>query len=198
MVWNGLIHRMMGDSLYNVGVYHYVVEIVWNHNTLITHGMYRKEEAPPTFDSCITADSTTMWRPIDLDENSCNGICVKWMGAVSCSGTLLPIVYIISGVSKEEMPDDEFMVAMTDGLCHNSHMSDCDKRPVYVCFLRKDSPADHFFAWYYTSIVLPTIELTRQRNGLPKEEKAVLYLDSDPPNLKHLTSQLMMAKNVDD
>jgi hypothetical protein len=140
----------------------------------------------------------SMWWPVDLDENSCNGIRVKWMGAVGSSGTLFPMVCIISGVTKEEMPDDEFMVAVIDGLCHNSHMSDCDERPGYVCFLRKDSSADCFFAWYYKSIVLPTIELARHRNGLPKEEDAVLYLDSDSPNLKHLTSQLMMAKNVEE
>jgi hypothetical protein len=48
-----------------------------------------------------------MWRPVDLDENSCNGICVKWMGAVSSSGTLLPMVCIISGVTKEEILDEE-------------------------------------------------------------------------------------------
>jgi hypothetical protein len=139
-----------------------------------------------------------MWRPVDLDENSCIGIRVKWMGAVGSSGILLPMVCIISGVTKEEMPDDAFMVLEINSLCHNSQMSDCDDRPGYVCFLRKDASADRFFAWYYDSIVLPIIERVRQRHGLPKQEEAVLYLDSDSPNLKHLTSQLMMAKNVEE
>jgi hypothetical protein len=38
---------------------------------------------------------------------------------------------IISGVTKEEMADDEFMVLEINGLYHNSQMSDCDDRPGY-------------------------------------------------------------------
>jgi hypothetical protein len=40
--------------------------------------------------------------------------------------------------------------------------------------------------------------LCREMYGLPKQEEAVLYLDSDSPNLKHLTSELMMANNVEE
>jgi hypothetical protein len=90
------------------------------------------------------------------------------------------------------------MVVEIEGASHNGHMSVGHKRPGYLCFIRKVASADRCFAWYYKSIVLPTIEKVREMYGLPKQEEAVLYLDSDSPNLKHLTSELMMAKNVEE
>jgi hypothetical protein len=43
---------------------------------------------------------------------------------------------------------------------------------------------------------LPTVEKVREMYGLPKQEEAVLCLDLDYPNLKYLTSELMMAKKI--
>jgi hypothetical protein len=108
------------------------------------------------------------------------------------------IVCIISGVSEEEMPEDEFMVVEIEGVSQNGHMSVGDRMPGYLFFIRKDASADRFFAWYYKSIiVLPTNKEVREMYGLPKQEEVVLYLDSDSPNLENNSFYyLLYVRNI--
>jgi hypothetical protein len=54
------------------------------------------------------------------------------------------IVCIISGVSEEETPEEEFMVMEIEGVSQNGHMSVGDRMPGYLCFIRKDASADRF------------------------------------------------------
>jgi hypothetical protein len=69
---------------------------------------------------------------------------------------------------KEEMPEDEFMVVEIEGQ--------------RIAFLLGTTTRA-------LSSCQPLKKFTKCSYGLPKQEEAVLYLDSDSPKLKHLTRE---------
>jgi hypothetical protein len=54
------------------------------------------------------------------------------------------ILVLLECLNLHNIPEDSFMVVEIEGVSHNGHILMGDKRPGYLCFIRKDASADRF------------------------------------------------------
>ena len=73
------------------------------------------------------------------------------------------VVIVLSGLSKDELPNDEFLVVPIEGLSVNGHIDPSNKEVGYMCCLCSNLPQKHFFDWFYKNITYPTISEIRRR-----------------------------------
>lgn len=72
----------------------------------------------------------------DNNEGVCEGIRVKYACGRSAVGFIYSIYIIASGLSKDELPIDEFFVILIEGLSTNGHIDPRNKEVGYMCFNR--------------------------------------------------------------
>jgi len=142
---------------------------------------------------------SSAWKDTKKLESSCQGLRVKFGLGSSASGSLFPTVIVYSGLSEEEMPDDDFYVCPIPGLTINAHLDIRNADPGYVCFMRSGCKQIRFFDWYEKMITIPTIMATRVRYqgfgeqaacNVSPENNTVIWGDSDIPYLQQLSDPI--------
>ena len=147
--------------------------------------------------------SKSMWRS---EENSkCNGISVKWCDGSTGSGHVLPMTAIFSGLSKEEMPNEGFIVIEVEGMNINANLDARTEEIGYIVLMRKNEKMDLFFDWYDNTVVHPYyIPLLKKYTGLhigdngegiTEELAARVWCDSDMSHIARLTVLDILERN---
>jgi hypothetical protein len=119
--------------------------------------------------------------------NMMNGLRVKVTFTFSGAGMTAPLFITVSGVSEEEMPDDEFLHVEVPGLAVGGAGVTVGNQTVgHVFFMRKGKGADEERVKYYQDkVLLPWIEDVRKDmdsnyvSGMPvgRKLKAVCWMD---------------------
>eukprot|EP00984_Skeletonema_dohrnii_P032677 scaffold27202_cov108-Skeletonema_dohrnii-CCMP3373.AAC.2 len=123
--------------------------------------------------------------------NMMNGIRVKITFTFSGAGMTAPLFITVSGLSEEEMPDDDFLHVKVPGLAINGQgVSVGNDQVGHVFFMRKGKGADEErVKCYQEEVLLPYIETVRKdldsnyspRPGMevPTKLKAISWMDGD-------------------
>ena len=138
-------------------------------------------------------------------ENSCQGLRVRFFMVSSTSGSLFTTVIVYSGLSKDEMPQENLCVCHIPGLTINAHIYIRNNDPGYVCFMQSGCKKICFFNWYEKVISIPTINTTRLRFqgfgeeaacNVSTEHNTVIWGDSDIPYLQQLSDLIRKESSV--
>ena len=79
---------------------------------------------------------SSTWKNTNELESTRQGLCIKFgMDSLAC-GALFPIVIVYSGLTKEEMPEDEFNVIPIPGLTINAHLNIRNDDIGYISYVR--------------------------------------------------------------
>ena len=153
----------------------------------------------------------SMWSNNDTTEGVCKGIRIKYACGGSAAGFIYPICIIVSGLSKEELPKDDFTVVPIEGLSINGHIDPRNKEVGYMCLIGSNVSQKHFFQWYNEHITYPTIKCIRKKYNpmsqgyaeegqVPIDQEVCMWGDSDIPYLQQMTSperiQLSIARGI--
>ena len=100
---------------------------------------------------------------------------------------MYPLVIVLSGLSKDELPNDDFLVVPIEGLNVNGHIDPRNKELGYMCCLGSNLPQKHFFDWFYENITYLTIldirrcynPFREESNEVVEEEGIVIRPDED-------------------
>ena len=68
-------------------------------------------------------------------ESDCQELRVKFGLGAFASESLFPTVIVISGLSEDKLPQDDFYVCSILGLTINAHLNIRSDDPGYVCFM---------------------------------------------------------------
>ena len=140
----------------------------------------------------------SMWSNTDSIDGICKGIRVKYACGGSAAGFLYPICIIISGLSKDEMPKEEFVVIPIEGLSINGHVDPRNKEVGYTCLIGSHVPQKHFCDWFNENVTYPTIQSIRKKfnpmssgdavdGQVPIDQEVCMWGDSDIPYLQQMT-----------
>ena len=119
--------------------------------------------ARATTQTLLDRNKSSIWRNADTEDRTCKGIRVKFACGGSAGGFVYPVVIVLSGLSKDELPNDDFLVVPIEGLSVNGHIDPRNKEVGYMCCLCSNLPQKHFFDWFYENITYPTILEIRRR-----------------------------------
>ena len=162
-------------------------------------------------DAIDDRNRSSIWINGDSSEEPCSGIRVKFACGGSAAGFIYPICILISGLSDNEMPNEDFVVATVEGLGINGRIDPRNKEVGYVCFMKKDVKQLHFFDWFYNNVTYPTVVAIRKRYNSfynnPEQhqdqiqhshenDKFVLWGDSDIPYLQQMTNPVRIEDSM--
>ena len=93
----------------------------------------------------------------------------------SAGGFIYPVVIVLSGLSKDELPNNDFLVVQIEGLSVNGHIDPMNKEVGYIYFLGSNVPQNHFFDWFYENITyLTVLDIRRRYNPFREESNEVV------------------------
>ena len=149
----------------------------------------------------------SIWSNNDTTEGVCKGIRTKYACGGSAAGFLYPICIMISGLSKEELPNDQCVVVPIIGLSINGHIDPRNNEEGYMCLIGANYPQKHFFDWYNENITYPTIKCIRKKYNpmsqgnaeegqIPIEQEVCMWGDSDIPYLQQMTDPERIKKSI--
>ena len=92
----------------------------------------------------LDRNKSSIWRNADTEDTTCKGIRVNVACGGSTGGFVYPIVIVLSGLSKDELPNDGFLVVPIEGLSVNGHIGPRNKELGYMCCLDSNLPQNHF------------------------------------------------------
>ena len=106
---------------------------------------------------------------------------------------------LISNLSKDELPSNDFKVLPIKGLCINGNIDPRCKEIGYVCLMGSNIKQSHFFDWFYENITCPILKNIKQQHNpmsislgedeeVPVDQRFTLWGDSDIPYLQQMTS----------
>ena len=83
----------------------------------------------------------------------------------------IQIVIVLSGLCKDKLSDDEFLVVHIEGLINNGDIDPRNREVGYMCCCGSNVPQTHFFDWFYENVTCSTIsEIRRKYNPFCTEE----------------------------
>ena len=153
--------------------------------------------------SLVDRNKSSIWRNADTEDVTCKGIRVKFACGGSGCGFVYPIVIVVSGLTKDELPEDEFLVIPIEGLSINGDIDPRNREVGYMCCCGAKLPQKHFFDWFYENVTCPTISEIRRRynpfrteetTDVPPSEFVTMWGDSDIPYLQQMTEPGSMKK----
>ena len=158
-----------------------------------------------TTESLESRDMDSIWSDDKTQNKMARSIRVKFACGGTGGGYLYPICILVSNLSKEHLPKDEFKVIPIEGLSVNGHLDPRSKEIGYLCLMQANVSQRQFFEWFYKNITCPTILNIRQRynptstplseeDPIPADQKFVLWGDSDIPYLKEMMSPGRIAE----
>ena len=100
----------------------------------------------------------SIWSNNHTTEEICKSTRVKYACGGSSTGCVYPICIMVSGLSKEELPNDDFVVIQIEGLSINRHIDPRNNEISDMCLIRSNVPQRHFFQWYNDTITYSTIK----------------------------------------
>ena len=75
----------------------------------------------------------------------------------TAGGFVYPIVIVISGLSEDDLPINEFLVVIIKGIRINGHIDPRSKESGYICCIGSNVPQSQLFDYFYNSIIYPTL-----------------------------------------
>ena len=81
-------------------------------------------------------NKSSYWVDSADSEEICKGIRVKFACGGCAAGYILPICIQVSGLTKTEIPDNEFLVFEISGMSINGDMDISSEEPGYLCLTR--------------------------------------------------------------
>ena len=127
----------------------------------------------------------------NLDESKMmNGMRLKMTFTFSAAGTCAPLCITVSGLSKEELPNEPIVMMKVNGLCvGGSGVSVGNEQPGFVFFLRAEYKMDvRRYELYQKEILIPFVNQTRREydsfdvddeGEIPEKLTAVSWFDGD-------------------
>ena len=88
-----------------------------------------------TTDTLLNSNKNCAWSTNVTTEGVWKEIRIKYACGGSAAGVLYPICIIVSGLSKDELPNDEFAVVPIKGLSINGHIDHRNKEVGYMCLI---------------------------------------------------------------
>ena len=85
--------------------------------------------------SLTDRNNDCMWSHNDSTEGVYTGISISFACGGSAAGFVYTPFIIISGLSAEELPNDDFVVVSIEGLSINGHIDPRNKEFSYVCLI---------------------------------------------------------------
>ena len=114
---------------------------------------------------------------------------------------------MVSGLTKDELPNDQFVVVPIIGLSMNGHIDPRNNEVGYMCLIGANYPQKHFFDWYNENGTYPTINCIRkifnpmeqgdaEEGKIPIEQEVCMWGDSDIPYLQQMTDPERIKKSI--
>ena len=70
---------------------------------------------------------------------------------------------MVSGLSIDELPNDECVVVYTEGLSINGHIDPLHKEVGHMCVIGVNISQKRFFDWFNDNVTYPAIKFTRKK-----------------------------------
>ena len=87
----------------------------------------------------------SVWKVKDDQVKACNGIRVEFACGGSGSGFIYPICIIVSNLSSEEFPSNDFKVIPIKGLSINAYIDPRAQKIGYLCLIGSNVSQQRFF-----------------------------------------------------
>jgi hypothetical protein len=111
----------------------------------------------------------------------CMDLFVKWIHLACADGHSGPIILLFC---LETLQEDSFHVIEVNGLNYSSDLG----AKGYVCFCRTRAGNMAFFNWFISTIVIPTITISRSHHG-HGQEQGFVYCDGEAVTLSQVFSE---------
>lgn len=82
---------------------------------------------------------------------------MKYACGGSSAGCICPIWIVVSGLLKDELPNDDFVVIHIEGLSINGHIDPRNRHVECMCLIGANDPQKHVFDWHNENRPYPTI-----------------------------------------
>ena len=136
-----------------------------------------------TIELLVSRNKDDIWTLHDRYDNVCKGIMIKYSYGASSAGFLYPIVIVVTNLSKEELPNDQWLVIPIKDLLINCHIDPRNEKVDHVCCIGTNLPQKYYFEWFNDTITYPTIQHIQTKfNPLTTEETQ----DSSIPSVQEV------------
>ena len=150
-------------------------------------------------ESLSNRSKDAVWAPDQNNNNVCKGIRVKFACGGAAGAFIYSIGILVSGLSSNEFPSNDFKVIPVKGLSINAHIDPRSEEVGYLCLLGGNVPQIHFFEWFYKNVTIPTVKNIRKKlnplstepseaEEVPIDQRCIMWGDSDIPYLKQMTT----------
>ena len=158
-------------------------------------------------DSLVARNKDSMWTPDESRDTVCKGIRIKFACGGSAGGFVYPICILVSNLSKDELPSNDFKVVPIKGLTINGHMDPRSNEVGYLCLVGCNVAQSHFFNWFYEEITCKTVKAIRSLHNpnttplcddeeIPVDQRVVMWGDSDIPYLQQMMSPIRIESSL--
>ena len=133
-----------------------------------------------TTESLVSKNKDAIWTSGDRSNNVYKEIRIKFACSGSVVGFVYPVAIVVSNLSKEELPNNQWIVIPIKGLSINGHIDPRNEEVGYVRCMGTNLLYKYFFEWFNETITYPTIQTIQKKfNPLTTEETQEGSIHSD-------------------
>ena len=132
------------------------------------------------------------------DSSKMDGRRVKRHFMANGAGDSAPPVYIISGLTEYEMPNDDFLVLDVEGMCVGGYGVGGSTEKGYIILMAAKTGMEKVrFAWVLENIMIPFVKKLRKKyfsftvegGQIPEDLKAVFWCDGDNSQIDSIVNE---------